>query len=141
LIAATDLGVALRRPPTNGEASGALLDLLRSGVPSVVADTGSFAEFPEGVVRKVPWKWNDDAAGVRALTRALLDLAADRAGREALGLAARNHVRDHHAWPRIAARYAAVIEQSGGLFRGPHRARARSRAVHRFGSHHERGAR
>ena len=139
LIAVTDVGVALRRPPTNGEASGALLDLLRSGVPSVVADTGSFAEFPEGVVRKVPW--NDDAAGVRALTRALLDLAADRAGREALGLAAWNHVRDHHAWPRIAARYAAVIEQSVSLFRGPHHARAR--AVHRPGSHHdhERGAR
>ena len=110
LVAATDLGVALRRPPTHGERPAALLDLLRSGVPAVVTDTGSFSEYPDGVVRKVPW--DDDGAGVAALTRALLDLAADPAARAALGRAGLDHVRAHHAWPRVAARYAEVIDWS-----------------------------
>jgi len=114
LVAATDLGVALRRPPTHGESSAALLDLMRSGVPAVVTDTGSFSEFPDGVVRKV--RWDDGggggASGVEALARALLDLAADPAGRAALGRAGLDHVRAHHAWPRVAERYAEVIDWS-----------------------------
>jgi glycosyltransferase involved in cell wall biosynthesis len=135
LVAATDLGVALRRPPTNGESSAALLDLLRSGVPAVVTDTGSFSEYPDGVVRKVPW--DGDKAGVEALTAALLGLAADPAARDALGRAGLDQVRAHHAWPEVAARYAEVIEWSTrlragvgveagsgpGLYRGPHFAR------------------
>lgn len=116
LIAATDLGVALRRPPTHGESSAALLDLMRSGVPAVVTDTGSFSEFPDGVVRKV--RWDADVPGVEALTRALLDLAADPGARAALGRAGLDHVRARHAWPRVAARYAEVIDWSTSVPRG-----------------------
>ncbi len=126
LIAATDLGVALRRPPTHGESSGALLHLLRSGVATVVSDVGSFSEYPDSVVRKVRWGDND---GVDALTRALLDLAADASARAALGRAGRDHVGHEHAWPRVAGRYAEVIDATirrarevcnDPLFRGPH---------------------
>jgi glycosyltransferase involved in cell wall biosynthesis len=123
LIAAADVGVSLRRPPTNGETSGALLHLLRAGVPAVVSDIGSFAEYPDGAVRKVPWA--DDASGVAALSAALLELAADPTARDALGRAGLEHVRARHAWADVAARYAEVIEWSAGsagtLFRGPHR--------------------
>jgi glycosyltransferase involved in cell wall biosynthesis len=118
LVAAADVGVSLRRPPTNGETSGALLHLLRSGVPTVVSETGSFAEYPDGTVRKVPWS-------IDALAAALLELAADPAARDALGRAGIEHVRARHAWADVAARYAEVIERSargaGALFRGPHR--------------------
>lgn len=127
-VVAADVGVALRRPPTNGESSGALLHLLRRGVPAVVSDTGSFAEYPDGAVRKVPP--DRGAAGVAA---ALLDLAADPAARAALGRAGLEHVRAVHAWPLVAAQYAGVIARSArgdvradaaAWFRGPHPHRA-----------------
>ena len=53
LIDAVDLGVSLRRPPTNGETSGALLHLLRSGVPTIVSDTGSVAVPAQVIERPV----------------------------------------------------------------------------------------
>ncbi len=110
LLAATDLGVALRRPPTHGETSAALLDLLRSSVPAIVTDIGSFSEFPESVVRKVRWEGDDQ--GIKALTSALLDLARNREARETLGRAGFDHVCTHHAWPRVAEGYARVIDWS-----------------------------
>jgi len=119
-VVAADFGVALRRPPTNGETSGALLHLLRAGVPAVVSDVGSFAEYPDGVVRKVPRI--DGPADVATLAAALLDLAADSAARETLGRAGLEHVRRHHAWPHVAARYAEVVAR-GRAVRGPHRVR------------------
>src|SRR5262249_11182586 len=36
LAAAVDVGVSLRRPPSNGETSGGLLILLKAGVPTIV---------------------------------------------------------------------------------------------------------
>jgi glycosyltransferase involved in cell wall biosynthesis len=104
LVAATDLGICLRRPPTNGETSGALLHLLRHGVAAVVSDVGTFADYPDDVVRKVPWD-PDDLAG---LSQALLDLA-DR--RDAFGRAALDHVARHHDWPLVAEMYADLIER------------------------------
>jgi glycosyltransferase involved in cell wall biosynthesis len=124
LIAATDVGLALRRPPTNGETSGALLHLLRSGVATIVTETGSFTEYPEGAVRSVPW--HDDASGAAALQHALQDLTADPAARAELGRAGRAHVVERHAWSSVAARYAEVIAWASGrdrslhLYRGPH---------------------
>lgn len=124
LVAATDLGLALRRPPTNGETSAALLALLRSGVASLVTDTGSFAEYPEGVVRKIPW--TDAPTGVAALSRTLLNLALDAHARASLALAGRAHVAQFHAWDAVAAQYAEVIEYSRSqahapiLYQSPH---------------------
>jgi glycosyltransferase involved in cell wall biosynthesis len=120
-VVASDLAVALRRPPTNGETSGALLHVLRRGVPAVAADTGSFAEYPPGCVRRVPWPADD--AGVAALGEVLLGLASDADARAALGRAGLEHVRAHHAWPLVAAWYAEVLlGPAPGLLRGPHRA-------------------
>ncbi len=55
LAAVTDIGVNLRRPPTNGETSGALLSLLSAGVPAIVIDVDTFSGYPDDVVRKVSW--------------------------------------------------------------------------------------
>jgi glycosyltransferase involved in cell wall biosynthesis len=114
LIAATDLGINLRRPPTNGETSGALLNLLAAGVPTIVTDVATFADYPDHVVRKVRW----DDHGPEALRQAVGILARDQPAREAIGRAARAHVRERHAWPRSAARYVNLIESCAAARRG-----------------------
>jgi glycosyltransferase involved in cell wall biosynthesis len=107
LIHAIDLGINLRRPPTNGETSAALLDLLAAGVATIVTDVATFADYPDVVVRKVRW----DDRGPENLRRALVAFASDRPLREALGRAAQAEVREHHAWPLAASRYAELIER------------------------------
>jgi glycosyltransferase involved in cell wall biosynthesis len=107
LTAVTDLGINLRLPPTFGETSAALLNLLGAGVATIVTDTGSFSDFPDSVVRKVRW----ESGGIERLRCALLELARDRGAREALGRAASAYVREYHEWPRVAERYVPVIER------------------------------
>ncbi len=107
LLAVADLGISLRRPPTYGETSGALLHLLRHGIPTIVTDVGTFADYPDNVVRKVRW----DAEGQDRLTRALCELADDRATRVSLGRAAHQYVAGKHAWPIAASMYAELIER------------------------------
>lgn len=104
LIQAVDVGIALRRPPTYGETSGALLDLLRHGVATIVSDVGTFADYPGDVVRKVTT--HED------LVRAMGELARDGSARATLGRAARDHVAARHAWPVVAAQYARLIEEN-----------------------------
>ena len=76
LASMADIGVCLRRPPTNGETSAALMDLLRVGVPTIVSDVGTFSCYPDSVVRKHCW----DSSGLAGLTQALRELAEDRPG-------------------------------------------------------------
>lgn len=106
LIGCVDLGVSLRLPPTNGETSAALLDLLGRGIPTIVTDVGTFSGYSDAVVRKVRW----DANGPRALGTAFRELLLDRDARIRLGKAALEEVRQKHAWPIAAAGYARVIE-------------------------------
>jgi glycosyltransferase involved in cell wall biosynthesis len=120
LIAASDLGVNLRRPPTNGETSGALLYLLAAGVATIVTDVATFADYPDDAVWKVRW----ESEGFAGLERALGTLAADPAARAALGRAAQAHTRRHHEWSRVARSYVDVIERC-------HAERARRGAVPR----------
>ncbi|MBX6311670.1 MAG: glycosyltransferase [Isosphaeraceae bacterium] len=104
LIAASDIGLCLRRPPTNGETSAALLDLLRHGVPAVVIDVATFADYSDDIVSKVRWP----SEGIDGLARAMLRTAAERIER---GRAALRLVEREHTWARAAERYAEVIEQ------------------------------
>ena len=129
LIAAADVGLALRRPPTNGESSASLLDLLRAGVATVTTDAGSFAEFPDGAVRKVRRVDGSD------LARALADLIHDPAAREATGRAAWEHVRAVHAWDRVGEGYAEAVARSvsGHALRGPHRVKSGAPTVNERG--------
>ncbi len=106
LAAVADLGVNLRRPPTNGETSAALLNLLASGIPTIVTDVGTFSDFPGDVVRKVRW----ESEGLDGLRRALLELATDPRAREERALATWEYVRAHHEWPHVAKLYVDVIE-------------------------------
>ena len=109
LVAAADIGLNLRRPPTNGETSSSLLDLLRQGIPTIITDVGTFADFPDRAVRKIAWV---DETSQAALTATLLELAEDRPSREALGASAIAYVGERHDWGRVAERYAEAIEAS-----------------------------
>jgi glycosyltransferase involved in cell wall biosynthesis len=113
LIAVTDIGVNLRRPPTNGETSAALLDLLAAGVATIVTDVATFGDYPDTVVRKVRW----DTRGPEELRHALAILAREPDARQALAGSARDHVRRYHSWPRSAARYIELIERCAALRR------------------------
>jgi glycosyltransferase involved in cell wall biosynthesis len=120
LLGAVDIGISLRRPPTYGETSGALLHMLRNGIPTIVNDVGTFSGYPDTVVRKV----RIEAEGIDGLAQALCALARDRLAREALGRAAYRHVAEQHAWPRAGALYAELIERL-------HAARAKARREQR----------
>lgn len=105
-MAATDVAINLRYP-TAGETSGTLIRLLGLGVPTIVSDVGSYAEFPANVCAQVPVDGFEEdtlAAILRALTE-------DEALREALGTNARDYVRTHHTLENSAQAYAAFIER------------------------------
>lgn len=106
LMAITDIGINLRRPPTRGETSAALMMLLGAGVATIITDVDAFTSFPDTVVRKVP----PLSPGDRALELAVRELAADEIARRRLGEAAREHVRTKHDWSKVAAQYAEAIE-------------------------------
>ncbi len=107
LISVTDVGVNLRLPPTNGETSGALLNLLASSVATVVTDVATFSDYPEGVVRKVRW----ETEGAEGLLRAMHGLSTNREAREALGQSAWSYVDEHHEWSRVTQLYVEAIER------------------------------
>jgi hypothetical protein len=106
LMAITDIGINLRRPPTRGETSAALMMLLGAGVPTIITDVDAFSTFPDAVVRKVP----PLSPGDTSLERALRELAADEPARRRLGAAAREYVRVKHDWSKVATQYAEAIE-------------------------------
>ena len=108
LAAITDIGVNLRRPPTNGETSAALLDLLRWGVPTLVTDVATFADYPDAIVAKV--RWPD--AGIAGLGEIMRSLALGEGRRAALRRAALEAVRRDHQWSNVAGKYAEVIERA-----------------------------
>ncbi len=107
LISVSDVGVNLRLPPTNGETSGALLNLLASGVPTVVTDVATFSDYPSSVVRKVHW----ETEGPDGLLRAMHGLATDPAARLELGQAAWSYVDEYHEWSRVTNLYIEAIER------------------------------
>ncbi len=107
LASVTDVGVNLRRPPTNGETSGALLYLLSSGVATIVTDVGTFSDYPNEAVRKLKW----ESEGQEGLNRLFLELSRNPETRDRLGNAAWDYVAKYHEWSRVAEQYVEVIER------------------------------
>ena len=107
LMAACDVGICLRRPPTNGETSAAVFDFLRAGVPVIASDIGSFTELPDEIVTKI--RPGDEVQGVaEALTMFAAD-PADPGGRSARGRAGLEYVKAHHGWERVAGAYGEIL--------------------------------
>lgn len=78
-LQAADIGVQLRANAL-GESSGAVLDCMNFGLPTIVNANGSMAEFPPDAVWRLP-----DAFTVSDLSEALEGLWRDPARRNALG--------------------------------------------------------
>ncbi|HVC97119.1 MAG TPA: glycosyltransferase [Pirellulales bacterium] len=108
LVAITDVGVNLRRPPTNGETSGTLQLLLAAGTPTIVSDVDTFSSYPERLVVKIAG--GDDLAP--RLAAAMRALAGDPRRRQALGRNAIDFIRETRDWRVVARQYAEVIEQA-----------------------------
>jgi glycosyltransferase involved in cell wall biosynthesis len=113
LARAIDIGVNLRRPPTFGETSGALMSLLSAGVPTLVTDIDACSDYPDDMVVKVAW--GDDF--VERLAKEMLNLARDHRRREEISRAALRHVHSTHDWARVAEQYAEIIERQAGSAR------------------------
>ena len=120
LLACVDVALNLRRPPTYGESSIALLHLLGHGIPTIITDVDSFSDFPSTAVSKVP----GSPGTLDRLVAAMLDLATSASLRNKLGRSARQLVRDHHTWPNVASLYNQVIEKTRARSRTRDRARS-----------------
>lgn len=81
----TAVAVQLRMS-TNGESSASVAETLAAGIPTVVTDIGTFSEYPDDVVVKVPV--DIDTAGLASVLRGLL---ADRDRMSALADAGRRY--------------------------------------------------
>jgi glycosyltransferase involved in cell wall biosynthesis/4-amino-4-deoxy-L-arabinose transferase-like glycosyltransferase len=109
LMAACDACVLLRAP-TMGETSGSAIRTLSLGKPLVVSDVGWFSELPDSVALKVPVGGDEE---VQALAAAL-ERIAEPGVAERMGEAARAYVREVHDLDRVAAQYAAALEEAAG---------------------------
>jgi len=81
---------------SNGESSASVAETLAAGVPTVVTDIGTFAEYPDDVVVKVPRDISTERLGV-----VLADLVADEDRRRELSTAGRAYAEGNSY--RIAA--------------------------------------
>lgn len=108
LMSITDVGVNLRRPPTHGETSGALLTLLGSGVPTIVTDVDTFHSYPDSVVHKIA----PLTPGDRALEEAIRWLVDRDDARRRLSESATDYIASVHDWSRVAGLYADAIERA-----------------------------
>lgn len=103
-IGACDICLNLRYP-TQGESSGGVHRMFGMGKAVVLSDTGSFAEYPDDAVVKIPPDENEELALCRALKR----LASDREALAALGRNALSYARRECDPQKNAARYASFL--------------------------------
>ncbi|MGX4643826.1 glycosyltransferase family 4 protein [Massilia sp. SYSU DXS3249] len=115
-LQAADLGVQLRTN-ARGESSGAVLDAMNHGLPTIVNANGSMAEFPAGAVWSLP-----DAFEVAELTQALETLRHDPARRQALGEGAVALLDAQFRPARCAGLYLDTLERARAATQAQHAA-------------------
>lgn len=103
-LAAADAAVQLRTA-SRGETSGAVLDCLSHGLPTIVNAHGSAAELPEHVCLRL-----DDAFSNAALRAAIEQVHADAALRARLSGAAFAYLQEIHAPARAAGLYRDALD-------------------------------
>jgi glycosyltransferase involved in cell wall biosynthesis len=91
------------------ETSGTTLDCLANGVPLILNDYASSADYPDDIVRKI-----GHPIHVTELAAAIGELAKDSKRRRQLGAAGREYVRKHHNPAQCAAQYAATLRDFYG---------------------------
>jgi glycosyltransferase involved in cell wall biosynthesis len=113
---ASDVVVNIRHPH-RGEVSGTLVRAITAGKPVVVPATGSYLDWPEGAVIRIPAGPPDP----EALARALDPLVRDPLQRAAIGRRAAAHARDLRRQRRTAGGYMDAIDATLALVRDPAR--------------------
>lgn len=103
-LAIADIAVQLRTA-TRGETSGAVLDCLANGIPTIINSHGTFDDYDSEYVRKLP-----EVVDVETLAEAFIQLSSQPILRAKLGKNARNAIYEHHRPERIAQEYARVIQ-------------------------------
>ncbi|WP_019122721.1 glycosyltransferase [Brevibacillus massiliensis] len=104
-ISGTDVAVNIRYP-TCGESSASLLDTLSHGIPTIVSDIGSFREFPDEVVKKIPAGPDDE----QALFESMLLLYRDRNLRTRMSQCAKEYIDRHHSINHYVQHLRRLIE-------------------------------
>lgn len=104
-LSSADIGIQLRTK-SRGETSGAILDCLNFGIPTIVNANGSFAELPDNVVMKLP-----DHASVTEIAKAIDELAADPKRMQEIAKNGRAMIRHKHNPARCAEMYFQAIEK------------------------------
>jgi glycosyltransferase involved in cell wall biosynthesis len=104
-LAAADLGVQLRTL-SRGETSGAILDCMSYGVPSIINANGSMAELADDGV----WMLPDDFIDSQ-LIEALEKLWKDQDLRRKIGSKAKNSILKKHNPKKCAEKYRDSIEE------------------------------
>ena len=104
---ACDVAVNLRHP-TGGETSASFMRLLAFGRPTIVNQTGAFAEVPEGACLQLPLDGFEESTLV-AYLRALADRRPLAAG---IGTQARAYAVARHRAPAAAAACLALLERA-----------------------------
>ncbi|BAZ50955.1 putative glycosyltransferase [Nostoc sp. NIES-4103] len=97
------------RFPFNGESSASLLRILSVGKPTVVTDIGSFSDFPNDVVLKIPQP--DQSDEVEEIFKALVLLTENLEYRNSLSRAASEYVAREHSPERCASLYVDFMKQ------------------------------
>ena len=104
MLEAVDVAVQLR-VDTRGETSGAVLDCLAHGIPTIINAHGPLAELPHEALYVLPDAFDDPALGV-----ALRMLRGDAALRDRLSRAGRAYIERELAPDRVAKLYRDAIE-------------------------------
>ncbi|WP_379988885.1 glycosyltransferase [Dokdonella soli] len=104
-LGVADVAVQLRTH-SRGETSGAVLDCLAHGLPTVVNAHATMNDYPSEVVLRI-----GEAADTAELSTALRQLREDPLAAHALGKAGRAHIGKEHAPAKVAVDYAAAIEE------------------------------
>jgi glycosyltransferase involved in cell wall biosynthesis len=115
-LQAADVGVQLRAN-ARGESSGAVLDCMNYGLPTIVNANGSMAEFPLDAVWRLP-----DAFEVGELGAALETLRRDPARRAALGQGAVALLDAQFRPARCAALYLDTLARARSATQAQHAA-------------------
>ncbi|MEH2267215.1 MAG: glycosyltransferase, partial [Nostoc sp.] len=107
-IEVSDICLNLRFP-FNGESSASLLRILSVGKPTIVTDIGSFSDFPNDVVFKIPHPGQSDE--VEEILKSLILLTQNSDYRKSLSENAYKYIAKEHCPDKCANLYAEFIQQ------------------------------
>ncbi|MEH1781096.1 MAG: glycosyltransferase [Nostoc sp.] len=107
-IEVSDICLNLRFP-FNGESSASLLRILSVGKPTIVTDIGSFSDFPNDVVFKIPHPGQSDE--VEEILKSLILLTQNSDYRKSLSENAYKYIDREHSPDKCANLYADLIQQ------------------------------